>query len=224
VTGTTIGDMVTALNTAFAGNATFALDANGQLQVTPAAAYSRYDLEVSLDSTTRGGTGESFTSLFGIGTGEALARASAFSLAPGVAGSAQRLAFAQPTLSATTAVGTTVVTPGDNRGLLSLQDALSQTHAFAQSGALPARTASVTDYAAAIYQDISSRSTTIDFNRNAQQTRLTQAQQNQSSLEGVNLDEELEKMMVLQQAYNAGARLITLAQQLYQELLDAVRR
>jgi len=30
--------------------------------------------------------------------------------------------------------------------------------------------------------------------------------------------------MVLQQAYNAGARLITLAQQLYDELLDAVRR
>lgn len=224
VTGTTIGDMVTALNTAFAGNATFALDANGELQVTPASAYSRYDLEVKLDSTTRGGTGESFSSLFGIGTGEALARASAVSLTPSIAASAQRFAFAQPTLSAATAVGTTVVTPGDNRGLLRLQDALNQTHSFAQSGALPARTASLTDYAAAIYQDISSRSTTIDFNRNAQQTRLTQAQQNQSSLEGVNLDEELGKMMVLQQAYNAGARLITLAQQLYQELLDAVRR
>jgi len=224
VTGTTIGDMVTALNTAFAGNATFALDANGQLQVTPAAAYSRYELEVSLDSTARGGTGDSLTSLFGVGTGEALARASTFSLAPGIAGSAQRLAFAQPTLSAVTAVGTTVVTPGDNRGLLRLQDALDQPHAFSQSGALPARTASLTDYAAAIYQDISSRSATIDFNRSAQQTRLTQAQQNQSSVEGVNLDEELEKMMMLQQAYNAGARLITLAQQLYQELLDAVRR
>jgi flagellar hook-associated protein 1 FlgK len=224
VTGTTIGDMVTALNTAFAGNATFTLDANGQLQVTPAASYSRYELEVTLDSTARGSTGEGFTSLFGIGTGEALARASAFGLAPGVAGSAQRFAFAQPTLSAATAVGTTVVTPGDNRGLLRLQDTLNQTHAFAKSGALPGRTASLTDYAAAIYQDISSRSATIDFNRSAQQTRLMQAQRNQSSVEGVNLDEELEKMMVLQQAYNAGARLITLAQQLYQELLDAVRR
>lgn len=224
VTGTTIGDMVTALNTAFGGNATFALDANGQLQVTPAAAYSRYELEVSLDSTTRGSTGESFGSLFGIGTGEALDRASGFSLASGVAGSAQRFAFAQPTLTATSAVGTTVVTPGDNRGLLRLQDALNQSHTFAQSGALPGRTASLTDYAAAIYQDISNRSAMIDFNGSAQQTRLTQAQQNQSSVEGVNLDEELEKMMVLQQAYNAGARLITLAQQLYQELLDAVRR
>ena len=106
VTGTTIGDMVSALNTAFAGNATFALDANGQLQVTPAPGYERYELEVRLDTTQRGGTGESFTSLFGIGTGEALARASAFSLSPEIAGSAQRLAFAQPTLTATTALGT----------------------------------------------------------------------------------------------------------------------
>lgn len=224
VTGTTIGDMVTALNTAFAGNATFALDVNGQLRVTPAPGYERYELEVRLDTTQRGSTGESFTSIFGIGTGEALARASAFSLNPDMSASAGRLAFARPTLTATTALGTAVVTPGDNRGLLALQDALNQPQAFAQAGALPARTASLTDYAAAFYQDISSRTTAIDFNKNAQNTRLTQAQQSQSRVEGVNLDEELEKMMVLQQAYNAGARLITMAQQLYDELLEAVRR
>lgn len=224
VTGTTIGDMVTALNTAFGGTATFALDANGQLQVTPGSGYERYELEVRLDTTQRGTTGESFTSLFGIGTGEALERASGFSLAPGISGSAERLSFAQPTLSAATALSSTVVTPGDNRGLLALQDALNQPHAFAKTGALPARTASLTDYAAAFYQDISSRTTAIDFNRTAQATRLTNAQQTQSRVEGVNLDEELEKMMVYQQAYNAGARLITVVQQLYQELLDAVRR
>ena len=224
VTGTTIGDMVTALNTAFGGTATFALDANGHLQVTPASGYERYDLEVRLDTTQRGTTGQSFTSLFGIGTGEALARASEFHLTPGVSGSAERLAFAQSTLSATTALGASVVTPGDNRGLLALQDALNQPHAFAQAGALPARTASLTDYAAAFYQDIASRTTAIDFNKGAQNTRLTNAQQTQSRVEGVNLDEELEKMMMYQQAYNAGARLITVVQQLYQELLDAVRR
>jgi flagellar hook-associated protein 1 FlgK len=194
------------------------------LQVTPAAGYERYQLEVRLDTTQRGTTGESFTSIFGIGTSEALARAASFSLAPDIAGSAQRLAFAQPNLTGTTAVGAAVIGPGDNRGLLALQDAISRPHAFAPAGALPARTASLTDYAAAFYQDVSSRSMAIEFNKNAQHTRLTHAQQSQSRVEGVNLDEELQKMMVFQQAYNAGARLITLAQQLYQELLDAVRR
>jgi len=224
VTGTTIGDMISALNSAFAGNASFALDANGQLQMTPAAAYQRYELEVSLDTTTRGGTGESFTSLFGIGSGEAMARAQAFSLTPDVAGSAQRLAFAKPGLDQSTAPGASVVSPGDNRGMLGLQDVINQAHDFPRSGSLPARTASFTDYAAAFYQDIAGRSTAIDSSKTAQASRLKLAQENQSHFEGVNLDEELEKMMVLQQAYNAGARLIKLAQDLYDELLNAVRR
>jgi len=224
VTGTTIGDMVGALNTAFAGNATFSLDANGQLQMTPAAAYQRYELEVPLDTTARGGTGESFTSLFGIGTGQALARAQSFNLNPDVADSAQRLAFAKPAFDQSTALGAMIVAPGDNRGLLALQDTINQARAFAQSGALPARRATLTDYAAAFYQDVSGRNTAIDSSKSAQDTRLKLAQQSQSHVEGVNLDEELEKMMVLQQAYNAGARLIKLAQDLYDELLNAVQR
>jgi len=216
--------MVDALNTAFAGNAAFALDSNGQLQLTPASAYQRYELEVSLDTTARGGTGESFTSLFGVGTGEALARAQSFSVNPDVADSAQRLAFAKPALDQSTALGAMVAAPGDNRGLLALQDTINQARTFAQSGALPARTATLTDYAAAFYQDVSGRNTAIDSSKSAQDTRLKLAQQSQSHVEGVNLDEELAKMMVLQQAYNAGARLIKLAQDLYTELLNAVQR
>jgi len=222
VTGTTIGDMISALNSAFAGNATFALDASGQLQMTPAAAYQRYELEVSLDTTIRGGTGESFTSLFGIGSGEAMARAQSFSLSPNVAASAQGLAFAKSGLDQTTALGASVVTPGDNRGLLALQDVINQAHTFPRSGSLPTRTATFTDYSAALYQDVAGRNTAIDSSRTAQATRLKLAQESQSHVEGVNLDEELEKMMVLQQAYNAGARLIKLAQDLYEELLKAV--
>ena len=98
VTGTTIGDMVTALNTAFTGKATFALDPNGQLQATPAPAYSGYALEVTLDSTARGTTGASFSSLFGLGIGQQMARAQGFSLAPALNNSPQSLAFAQPNL------------------------------------------------------------------------------------------------------------------------------
>jgi hypothetical protein len=64
------------------------------MQVTPAANYSDYDLEVTLDTTSRGTTGESFSSLFGMGTSEEMARAQSFRLASGVAASPQALAFA----------------------------------------------------------------------------------------------------------------------------------
>jgi flagellar hook-associated protein 1 FlgK len=222
VTGATIGDMVTALNTAFTGTATFALDANGQLQVTPAAAYANYDLEVTADTTSRGTTGESLSSLFGIGTSAAMARAQAFNLNPDITASPQQLAFAKPQLDSTTALGLAVVTPGDNRGLLALQDLSTQVHSFAQAGALPARNATLSDYAAAFYQDVGGRGSAIDNSKASQDTRLQVAQQSQSQAEGVNLDEELEKMMMYQQAYNAGARLIQVTQQLYDDLLSVV--
>jgi flagellar hook-associated protein 1 FlgK len=222
VTGTTIGDMVTALNAAFTGKATFALDANGQLQATPAAGYSGYDVEVTQDTTQRGTTGESFSSLFGLGIGQQMALAQGFSLAPDMVGSPQRLAFAKPTLDSSTALSTDVVTPGDNRGLLALQDLFNQTQSFSAAGALPARSVTLGDYAASLYQDVASRGAAIDSSKSAQDTRLTLAQQSQSQKEGVNLDEELAKMMSLQQAYNAGARLLQVAQQLYDQLLQAV--
>ncbi len=222
VTGSTIGDMVNALNSAFTGKATFALDANGQLQATPAAAYSSYRVEVTADTTSRGDTGESFSSLFGLGLGQNLALAQGFALAPGVSNSPQSLAFATPTLDATTPLSTTVVTPGDNRGLLALQDLFNQPQSFAGAGALPSRSVRFADYASALYQDAATRSTSIDASKSAQDARLTLAQQSQSQKEGVNLDEELANMMSLQQAYNAGARLLQVAQQLYDQLLQAV--
>ena len=43
-----------------------------------------------------------------------------------------------------------------------------------------------------------------------------------TSVEGVNLDEELANMMVFQQAYNAAARLMTTVQQMYDTLLEVV--
>ncbi len=222
VTGATIGDMITALNTAFTGKATFALDANGQMQVTPAAGYSGYDLEVTLDTTTRGTTGESFTSLFGMGIGEKIARGRNFSVTPTLQASPQLLAFAQPTLDSSTALASVVASPGDNRGLLALQDLFNQAHAFASAGSLSGRSVTFNDYTAALYQDVASQGNSIDISKKAEDTRLQVATQNQSSKSGVNMDEELASMIVLQQAYNAGARLITIAQQLSDELMKAV--
>ena len=43
-----------------------------------------------------------------------------------------------------------------------------------------------------------------------------------STIEGVNLDEELSNMMIYQQAYNASARLMTTVQQMYDTLLQVV--
>jgi flagellar hook-associated protein 1 FlgK len=222
VAGATIGDMVTALNTAFTGRASFTLDANGKLSMTPAAGFEGYTLDVTADTTARGTTGESFTSLFGLGSREASFRAFGFSLSPDMTGSPQRLAFAQSTLTSTTTLGEQIVGAGDNRGLLALQNLSNTTLPFGAGGSLPARTMTLSDYIATFYQDISARGATIDANRMSQETRLAQAEKNLSQREGVNLDEELANMMTLQHAYNAGARLIRVADEMYEALLNVI--
>jgi flagellar hook-associated protein 1 FlgK len=214
--------MVTALNTAFTGKATFALDANGQMQMTPAAGYSGYEVEVTLDTTARGATGKSFTSLFGMGIGEKMALARDFSVSPALQGAPQLLAFAQPALTAATALSSVVAAPGDNRGLLALQDLINQSHAFSAAGALSGRSVTLNDYTAAFYQEVASRGSAIEASKKAEDAHLQVATQNQSEKSGVNLDEELANMMVLQQAYNAGGRLIQVAQQLSDELMKVM--
>src|SRR5262249_43763343 len=138
-----------------------------------------------------------------------------FSLTSAVDDHPQRLAFAQPALALWTPLGSQVVTPGDNRGLLALQDIFNRGLAFDKAGALPARDVTLNDYSAAFYQDAGAREAAVDQTKTAQDQRLQIAKQTQSTSEGVNLDEELSRMMVLQQAYNAGARLIKVAQELY---------
>ena len=50
--------------------------------------------------------------------------------------------------------------------------------------------------------------------------RLSEAQGRQASDSGVNLDEELTNLTTYQQAYAAGARLLSTVDQLYQTLLQ----
>lgn len=64
----------------------------------------------------------------------------------------------------------------------------------------------------------------VQTNRDAQQTLLTQAEEQWEELSGVNLDEEAANMMEYQQAYQAAAQVITTADEVFQEILNAVRR
>jgi len=222
VSGTTIGNMVSALNTAFAGNATFALDADGRLAMTPAAQYAGYRLEVTADTTIRGTTGLTFTQLFGLGSGSAMAQAAGLRVRDDLIEDPARLAFAAPMIASGTSAGDTVVSRGDNRGALALQLVSDTKQAFQRAGSFGARTATLFDYAASFYQDVGSRGATAESRRDAEAGRLLEAQSRRAKSEGVNLDEELTNMMLYQQAYNAGARMLRTVQELLDELLNVV--
>lgn len=219
----TIGGIVSALNTAFGGTVTFALASDGSLSAIPSANYSSYKLNVTSDSTARGTTNMSFSQLFGLGITQGGAAASSFAVNPAISASPQLLAFAQSTIGAASVAGSSIVTPGDARGLLALQNVSSTKQTFARAGGLAAQNASLGDYAAAFYQDIAVRSQTARTQNTAQTDRLTEAKSRQSSISGVNLDEELSNMMTYQQAYSASARLLQTVQSLYDTLLQTVQ-
>jgi flagellar hook-associated protein 1 FlgK len=214
----TIGDVVSALNAQMNGTCSFTLNGDGSLTETPANPAN--SLTVTSDSTARGTTGMSFSTLFGLGDQAAANFASGFSVNPDIAASPQRLAFAQLNISSTTAVGDTVVGHGDSSGALALQKVGQAKQSFAAAGNFSARSATLGDYAASFYQGIALASQTATANQTAAGDRLTEAQSRQSQVSGVSLDEELTNMTTYQQAYSASARVLTVVQQLYDTLMQ----
>jgi len=203
-----------------AGGATFTLNSDGSISTATSALYPGYQLNVTNDTTQRGATGISFTQLFGIGGSQLAKQASAFQMVPAMANNPQRIGFATPGLTPSTVAGGTVVLSGDSSGAIAMQNVITQSRAFAKAGGLAAQTSSLSDYAAAFYQNLSTQSNAVTSNQTSQDDRLTEAQTRLASNSGVNLDEELTNLSSYQQAYSAGARILTVVDQLYQTLLQ----
>jgi flagellar hook-associated protein 1 len=218
--GMTVGNVVQALNTAMGGAAVFTLNSDGSLSEVQSTSLANYSLNVTGDTTQRGGTGMSFTQLFGVGANQTALQASSFAVSSQIAAAPQTLAFAKSQITASSVAGDAVVGHGDNTGALALQNVGAASQVFAKAGGMSAETATLSDYAANFYQDVATRSSAATASQTAQDDRLQEAQTRQASTSGVNLDEELTHMMTYQQAYSAGARMLSVVQQLYDTLLQ----
>jgi len=215
----TIANIVSALNTAFGGAATFTLTSTGALSMTPSASYNGDSLAVTTDSTSRGSTGISLSDLFGLGTQQTTNQAATLSVNPAIVQGQKTLALAQPQITSSTTIGDTVVAPGDNSGLLALQNLSNTQLDFPAAGDLNAQTNTLGNYAASFYQNVATITQTTQSNATAASDQLTEAQSQQSQVSGVNLDQQLSNMILYQQAYSAGARILQTADQVYTTLL-----
>jgi flagellar hook-associated protein 1 FlgK len=217
--GMTVGNVISALNAALGGAATFTLNGDGSVTTAKSALYSDYQLNVTGDSTLRGGTGLSFTSLMGIGDNTKASQAVNFGVTAQTAASPQRIGMGTASLDAATPLGSTVITAGDNSGAIALQTLVTQNRSFGAAGGIAAQTGSLSDYAASFYQNLSTRSNGVTQAQITQDDRLQEAQSRMATNSGVSLDEELTHLTTYQQAYAAGARLLSVVNQLYDTLL-----
>jgi flagellar hook-associated protein 1 FlgK len=221
VTGTSLADQLGALNNTATGlgrYGTFSLNGQGALTFTAAPGYGEYEVSVTADSTQRGATGLSFTQLFGFGEAARLNRAESFEVNTALRADSSRLAFAKADLDSAVA-GDFVLSQGDNRGGQDLFSALGAKRGFNAAGGLAAGQATLGEYAARLAGDIGGRAARAERAETAANSVKSAADQKRSDVEGVNLDEELARMTLYQQAYNASARLLQAAKEMTDTLL-----
>ena len=106
--------------------------------------------------------------------------------------------------------------PSDNSNALALAELQRDKTAFGGT--------TVQGAYAQIVADVGSRTRTAELNATAQKGLLSQAEEAQSSVSGVNLDEEAAKLLHYQQAYQAAAQVIAVAQTLFDTVIAAMRR
>jgi flagellar hook-associated protein 1 FlgK len=225
VTGASFADQIAALNNAATGigqYGTFALDGAGRLSFTAAAGYERHQVEVVSDSTLRASGGQSFTQLFGLGDAARMNRAESLDVASEIRADSSRLAFARLDLTGASVPGDRIVFEGDNRGGQDLIASLTAKRQFDSAGDLAGGLAGLEEYGARLAGDVGSRAARAERAEMAAQSVQAAADQKRSDVEGVNLDEELARMTLYQQAYNASARLLQASREMTDTLLNLV--
>ena len=223
-TTATVGDLITAINTALGVNGTASL-VNGQLRIQ--AANAANGIAINENTSNVGGLG--FSNNFGMndflvgGDNPAQAGDLALSLAvnptlisnPGFVSRAQ--------LSLTAGVGQNGIAPGDGSIAQALAGVFTTSYAFSATGGLPGMNSTIADYVASM----------IGLNANlAQQARndneiatasMDNLDKRMASDTGVNIDEEMSQMVVLENAYNASAKVIQIVNQMFEQLESIIR-
>jgi flagellar hook-associated protein 1 FlgK len=122
-----------------------------------------------------------------------------------------------PQTGDTFTVGSNAGATGDNRNAFALADSL-------KAGVLDGGSASVSASVDKLVNNIGLATQTAQTNRDAQSAINQSDISARDAVSGVNLDEEAANLLRYQQAYQASAQVISIANQMFSALMDAVRR
>ncbi|WP_294252652.1 flagellar basal body rod C-terminal domain-containing protein [uncultured Sphingomonas sp.] len=214
-TGGTMGDIVTELNGSDLGKfGSFSLDSRGRVRFDPASGLSGATLTMASDSTDRFGSGRSFSSLSGlsgINSGLDVAK-----VRNDIANNPTKLPLVR--IDTSVAVGAKAMGAGDTRGATAFADKLASTLDLGKDGVVTVGRFSTQLLGRAGLEASQAQNRFDDAN-----ARKSDAVNRRDSYSGVNIDEELSQMVVLQNSYSASARVMSTATQMYDTLLQMVR-
>ncbi len=103
----------------------------------------------------------------------------------------------------------------DNRNMLAMAE-------LQNTGVLDGGSSSFQDAYSATVGLVGSQTRSADINRQAQESLVTTLNARRESISGVNLDEEAANLVRFQQAYQAAARVVGVADDLFNSLLNAI--
>ena len=198
---------------------TFSLSASGEMTFTPRPGTGA-TLSVVQDRTTQVPSGVSMSELFGLG-GARAGRTGGFSIREDIAKNPSYLALGQFDL--TVPAGTAAIAKNDARGARLLASANQNATAFSAAGGAAGGSMSLARYASDLSGEIGSRAAMAKNEAVSATALAKEATARRVSVEGVNMDEELVLMTTYQQAFNASARMVQAAKDMYDTLLGMVR-
>lgn len=176
-----------------------------------------FQITLVSDSTQRGGTGVSFSSLHGLSEASNAARALEVDVNTAIAADPGRLAVGRPNLAAD--LGARIIEAGDNRGASALVAARDAVRTFPAAGMLTAQSTSLQVYAARLGGEAGRLAADAQRASKGAEAVATAANDRRAQIEGVSLDDELLKMTTYQNAYAAAARVIQAASDMLDVLM-----
>lgn len=212
--GGTVGDLVNELNSSPLGDfGDFSLDDRGRMRFEPTGSLSGATLSIPSDSTDRFGSGKGFSSLLGLtGASSGLKDAQ---VRPEVLASPGKLPLARFQESA--AVGAKALGAGDTRGATAFVDKLASALDLGKDGKT-----TIERFSSLLLGRAGLEASQANDNLLDAAARRDDAVNRRDSFSGVNIDEELAQMVILQNSYSAAARVISTASEMYDTLLNMV--
>lgn len=213
--GSSFGDLMTELNGSPLGAfGSFALDSKGRVQFSANPNNAGSTVTIPSDSTSRFGTGLSFSALSGL-TGAA-SGLNAAEVRPDIASKPSGLPIANLQLQA--AVGEKAIGAGDLSGATAWLDKLGEQVDFGKDGR-----ATIGIFASHLLGGAGTQASLAKTSFEGASARLSDSLHRRDSYSGVNVDEELAQMVVLQNSYASAARVLTTASEMYDTLIQMLR-
>jgi flagellar hook-associated protein 1 FlgK len=216
--GSSWDDLLVEMNAAGTGvgeYGSFAIDSTtGRIAFT---ANGNFSVNLQYDSTQRGTTGVSVSSLHGLAPAVNARRAMETHVNSAVLNDPGLLAVGRPDLSAD--LGDRIIENGDNRGAAALVAARDSVRGFAASGVMTAQSTTLAVYASRLGGEAGRLAASAERAALGAEAVSIAANDRRAEVEAVNLDDELIRMTTYQNAYAASARVIQAAKEMIDVLM-----